>query len=422
MSAAEIKVFSPHLYNHPAGLQRQLSSQEALAEIVEWGASADTPATPSRYFSRWQIFWITVKYPFEQIASLFLKAMSSILTQLTLLKGARILSVLAKQMNRDWEQVGNQWRLIGQERYCSSPLLMPSYNVHQTDSWEVYMYGSIAQSFLIDKEVISMTSYAANYDLGIKKGFKVFYRHLEKCKSRFSRWNLCGYSPTSYTQNERARIEKIFAEKYTSSRVDSINFLKYMYPEKGIEGALDKLYDVLSQVDAYLSQHCREIKLFSEGQCRGASLWFINLYLKSSAKFRSPLQHLLAVSDQFKTGVPKQGAILQSLESGDMLLKLSKKRIKQSDISLYELDCNRDLALKKIEALKSGIYRVGVLNHSLVYVKVEGADYLWDPEVGLFETEDKKLLSYILDHYYKPGHRHSEIYFEKYDLLSSAHS
>ncbi len=413
MSAAGVKVFSPHLFNHHVGLERQFNDTEAI-HAIEAEANAE-PATYTRHFSRLQIVWITLKYPFELIASVFFRAIAFCLSQIALQKGARIFSVLSKQMKRDWQQIGNQWQFNG----GSSPLLMPAFNVHQTSSWDVYMHGSIPQSFLIDKDVISMTSYDVNFKHGVKEAMKVFYQQIDKVRRKEGGW--FGGSGVGRTKEESARIRNIFAEKYVNSPADAIRFLKHHFAEKGTEKALNKLYDMLKQVDAYLEQNFREIRLYSDGLCRGASLWFIHLYLKTAGKFKDPLQHLLAVSSQFKAGIPKQGALLQSLEKAHRLLKMDRQRLKQHDISLYELDCNREIAERKIASIDEGIYRLGVLSHSLVYIKIQGAGYLWDPVIGLLPKNEKQLLTHILERYYQPGNHQSKLYFEKYDLLANSH-
>ncbi|MBS0629095.1 MAG: hypothetical protein JSS30_02580 [Verrucomicrobia bacterium] len=415
MSAAEIKAFSPHLFNHHVGLERQLNGKEEIS-VIESAAVNPDPGPASRYFSRWQVVWIIVKHPFELVASIFFKALSFLCNQLAFQKGVRIFSVLSKQMTRDWKQVCLQWHFNLKEDEASSELLTPAFNVHQTASWDVYTHGSIAQSFLIDKDVIAMTSHYANYQKGIKQALGVFFQQVEKIKAKEKKWYNF-WDPVEIPALEKKRIRKIFADKYLHSSTEAIRFLKHAFPEIAKETAISQIYDVLKQMDAYLQQNCREIRLYSDGLCRGASLWFINLYLKTAAKFSDPVKHLRAVSEQFTMGVPKQGAILQGLETTDRLLKVEMQRLKQHDISLYELECNLKRALKKVESLEKGIYRLGVLNHSLVYIKTETGSYIWDPEIGLLAMSDKQLLSYIMRRYYQLGNTQSRIYFEQYQSL-----
>lgn len=394
----DVQEFSPSLFNHYVGLERLMNGKEALNAIEDAAKDSNSSSTYRRYFNRWHIVWITIKYPFELITSVFFKALSVVCFHLDFLTPARVLAVLSRQMTRDWEQLIIQWEFNSNESPQSmSPLLMPAFNAHQTTSWDLYAHGSVSNSFLTEPRVIAMTARAANYQLGVKQAMKVFYREME------------------LTKIEKMRITKDFSEKYAISPKDALQFLQETFPEKGAK-AIPKLYAMLKQMDAYLEQNCSAIQLFSEGLCRGASLWFINLFLKTEAKFQDLNAHLLSVSQQFKTGVPKQGALLQSLQNAEQLVKLKKTDLKELYISLYELDCNRESARAKIETLNDGIYRLGVLNHSLVYIKKNGSGYLWDPIKGLLATTEKQMFDLILKHNYNPGDRDSHIYFEQYKL------
>lgn len=419
----DVQSFSPHLFNHYVGLERLMNGKEAITPIEAAAKDPkfiDAPSTYKRYFGRWQIVWITIKYPFELIASVFFKALSVVLGYLTFLKTARVLSVLSRQMTRDWEQLLVQWdyNYADEKNEASqslSPLLMPAFNAHQTTSWDLYTLGSLPNSFLTEPRVISMTHRAVNYQLGVKEAMKVFYRNLkEKKDERTDSW---GVSPKPLSKEVKNLILKNFSEKYALSPKDALQFLQAAFPEKETGKAIQKLYSLLKQMDIYLEQNCDAIRLLSPQLCKGASLWFINLYLKTEAKFQDPLKHLLSVAEQFKNGVPKQGALLQSLANTDQLLKIKKTDLKELYTSLYELDCNRDSARAKIEkSLNDGVYRLGVLNHSLVYIKKNGSGYLWDPNIGLLATTEKQMFDLILKNYYKPGDRDSHIYFEQYKL------
>ena len=57
-----------------------------------------------------------------------------------------------------------------------------------------------------------------------------------------------------------------------------------------------------------------KVVLFSDqGLSRGSSIWFINLYLKTRDKYTDQKKLLIALAEEFKTGVPRQAALLNSL-------------------------------------------------------------------------------------------------------------
>jgi hypothetical protein len=402
-----IQEFNPHILNNFYGLERMMSGKEAIAEIEV--SSKNLPSSNSRYFARWQIVWITLKYPFERILSLFFKAISTIASLLDFQRPARFFYVLSRQMMRDWHQISFQWRFnskfevkkdgtLEEFAIASSPLLMPAFNAHQISSWDYYTQDPVPLNFLTDSRVKALTAHTDNYEHGIKQALKVFFHHVEN----------------RLEKSEKDRIREIFGEKYAHSPQEAFDFLKAEFPQDETEKGIHKFYNVLKAMEAYLEESCLEIPLFSEGLCRGACLWFIFLYFKTQEKFTDPLNHLLSVSEQFKTGVPKQAALLQSLEKS--FIKMEVSSLKNHSISLYELDLDRESALEKIQSLNYGIYRIGVLKHSLVYIKVNGMGYQWDPEYGLVAVTEKQLLDLILANYYEPGNSESQVYVEQYKM------
>lgn len=404
----EVQEFNPHIFNNFYGLERMMNGKEAIAEIEV--SSKRLPTSNSRYFPRWQITWITIKYPFERILSLFFRTISAITYALDLQKTSRFFYVLSRHMMRDWHQITAQWRFNSkfevkkdgsfEEIACaSSTLLVPAFNAHQLSTWDYYAQDPVPLDFLTDSRVTALTSHSSNYELGVKQALKIFFREIK----------------TPIEKKEKDRIRKTFGEKYVHSPQDAFDFLKAeKFPEKEMKKGLHKFYNVLKAMDDYLEERCREIPLFSEGLCRGACLWFIFLYLKTKEKFTDPLNHLLAVSGQFKTGIPKQAALLQSLEKS--FLNFETTTLKNQSISLYELDLDRESALEKLQSLNNGIYRMGLLNHSIVYIKVNGMGYQWDPEYGLLAVTEKQLLDLILTDYYQPGNSDSQVYVESYQL------
>lgn len=401
---AGVQEFSPYLFNHFYQLEKLMNGQDAISQIES--AYKYSPSLPCRYFGRWRIIWITIKYPFELIASVVFKVLSAAAFYLDAQKASRFFYVLSRQTTRDWEQLVYQWKFnskfevkkdgsLLERSFASSPLLVPAFNAHQFTSWDYYAQDPVPLSFLTESRVKEMTSYAANYEHGVKQALK----------------------PLAYqTKEEKERITKTFQNKYANSPSDALQFLKREFRLNDKDKGIQKVYDMLKRMDVYLEKNFLNIPLFSHQQCRGASLWFIYLYLKTAEKCPDPHKHLFAVAEQFKTGIPKEGALLQSLERVESLLKVEKTSLKDHTISLYELNENRESALIKIQSLNQGIYQVGVLDHSLVYIKVGGQGYQWDPEYGLVACSPQQLLNLILFQYYQPSNPDSRIYFDQYRL------
>ncbi len=149
-------------------------------------------------------------------------------------------------------------------------------------------------------------------------------------------------------------------------------------------------------------------------------MWFIFLYLRTKPLFRDSGKQLLAIAREFESGAPRQASLLQAFDDSDDLLKLEKTKMKEHKVSLYELDHHHKRAEDKIKSLESGIYRVGVYGHSLVYLKIsENEQYVWDPEFGLYPMDGEEMLQMVLKHHHVPGDPRSMIYFHKYE--SSVH-
>ena len=123
----------------------------------------------------------------------------------------------------------------------------------------------------------------------------------------------------------------------------------------------------------------------------------------------------MAVAKQFETGISGQGLVLQGLVKSSRLLDQNVTEMRDHTVSTFELDADHASALKKIEDLPSGIYRVGVYSHSLVHIKLpSGESYTWDPTLGLYEHSSKELLDFVLKHHYAKENPKSHIYFEQY--------
>jgi len=319
--------------------------------------------------------------------ALFCTAIAFLLHHLYWERASRIFTVLSKQMKRDWEQLDNQ-------EDFGKKLLVPSFHAHQTYSWDVYGQGPFPLKQIKDKKIQSRTFKETLRKDGVKQAFQNFYRKLESLQD--------GYIP----KEEKEQFREAFTTLYRSKGLDqAITLLREKYHE---EKPLQTLYQTMRSANQVRP---KSLDLFcTQGVCRGASLWFIYLFLKTKPLFTNRKEHLIAVAKQFNTGIPREGALLQAFADSPELLQI--QRTKNEKISLYELDKQKQKARDKIKALPSGIYRVRLLEHSLVYIKENDQNYVWDPNYGLLEGID--IFDLILEKYYQAGHPESKVHFHGY--------
>jgi hypothetical protein len=133
----------------------------------------------------------------------------------------------------------------------------------------------------------------------------------------------------------------------------------------------------------------------SQGVCRGMSLWFVYLYLKTKLKFRDVEQHLKAVGEQFKDGAPVQSALLQSLQTrpAHELLHL---RAQESQI--VTRGQTEDQILSQLQARPPGIYGVYTSCHQVVYIKADNSrQFLFEPNKGTLKLPSPLLFKQAME-------------------------
>ncbi len=407
-------IFSPVLLNNfcddpKKGLAGFVSGDRAYEEISRYSVkNRDLPIVKGPYFGGLRATWITVKSSFESIFSIFCQSIAFVLTGVGLQKQGRIFTVLSSQCMRDWEQLCDQWRF-------QSPLLVPSFNTHQTATWDLYGLGSIPLKEINDEKVLSMTYKRSEFRAGVEKAMRVFYHHLEKGRHGQGWLSWFRTSGETVSGKEKKQTTLTFTEKYRTDPESAIKFLQTKYLHDDLAKPIQNLYTELMRSDAYVKQ-IDTLELFApNGNCRGASLWFIRLFFKTQTLFESPHKHLISIANQFKTGIPKEAALLHGFHESEDLLRLKKIDLRDKKITCFELDHDKKSAIEKITSLDPGVYRVGAYRHSLVYIKFnETQSYVWNPSFGLFEMEGKELLDMILRYHYKPGDPDSHIYFHSY--------
>lgn len=415
----ELTVFREQLTKNHWGLEKLFLESEALSEIQHLSKDAifmKKPFQTTPYFGYRRIVWICLTHPICSLMSTFCCILALLFTLFGSTKHARIFTVLSHQWVRDWQQVCHHWD------FESSPLLIPSFDVHKSFSWDVYKMDLDYRS-ICDETIKSLTFQNSAIEKGCKQALQIFYDIIRTNRpllpSKTKKWK--DYFTSSPISEEPAIGNPIITNKFISlykakGLETAIRFLKEKFSKDSLEQPLEAFYFQIKKLEQE-TQKIQTISLYSpEGVCRGASLWFIYLFLKTKNFFPDPKKNLLAVSQQFITGMPKQATILQAFDRVEAFLKLRKYNQESQNISLYELDAHAESARTKMHSLPQGIFRVGCYRHSLVYIKLsEGEQYVWDPRCGLMPTSADQLLKMIKKYYYKPGDPSSHISFDLYE-------
>lgn len=144
-----------------------------------------------------------------------------------------------------------------------------------------------------------------------------------------------------------------------------------------------------------------------KGICYGMSLWFIYLYLNTFKAFKDPEQHLITLTKIFENGATKECAMLQIASKNDgsknlgivaeEIFNLSTNPEKRVQIETNQLDKKNEV-LKTLKETENGIYQVSMLNlHSIVWIKIAGQSYLFEPNLGLQKTTPEQLFEYFVN-------------------------
>lgn len=402
-----------HFTNNYWGLKGLFEQSEAFSEIEELSKNQKVLKQPTKetpYFNRWNVIWIAITQPFCLVLSCFFSGISTMSFVFSLTKISRIFAVLSQQILRDWEELCHQWD------FEKNPLLIPSFKTHQFTTWDVYGVEEVPYPSIRDQMVRSLTYQNSSLERGAKRSLEAFHQSLGSKPKSWTDWILrrkLAKDPKETNTNE-------FISLYKNAGLDpAMALLEKKYGLDPFHPSLQSLYGEIKMVEEELHA-IRNIHLYSDiGMCRGASLWFIYLYLKTKHLFKDPSKHLIGISNQFVSGMPRQAAVLQALDDTDDLLQLTKIEMPEQKISIYELDKSSERANQKIQSLPEGIYKVGCYHHSLVFIKVsEKEQYVWNPSLGLLLMNGDEMLEMIRGHYYKPGDPRSLIYFHRYESLA----
>jgi hypothetical protein len=135
----------------------------------------------------------------------------------------------------------------------------------------------------------------------------------------------------------------------------------------------------------------------THGVCRGMSLWFVHLYLKTKLRFRDTEQHLRAVGEQFKDGAPVQAALLQSLQPQPAHELL---HLKTQESQIATRGQTEDQILSQLQAHPPGVYGVYTSCHQVVYIKVDSSrQFLFDANRGTLKLVSPHLFKQAMEGY-----------------------
>lgn len=390
-----------------------MSGEEEVAKIQELSKKPSLLRTPTKtapYFRGMNVFWISFTYPTWGLAAFACRLIAFSLNSIWLNHYGAFFTVCADQMNRSWEQLTNQW-------LSKDPMLVPACNAPKARAWDVYTCQEFPFSAIDDEDVLPFAPKRAALSEGVDVSMKQFYRDLARSRKNQSYfWSAVRTITGLYYTNTRGKAS--FKNDYFKDPDQAILNLKKSHRFDNMEKPIANLYNNLKRVESQ-AQTLSGIPLYSKaGVCRGASEWFIHLLFQSEKHFDDPGKHLIAVSKQFETGVSGQGVVLQGLLKPERLLGQTTTKCKSQNISTFELDHDHKGAIKKINSLKSGVYRVGALNHSFVYVKLrDGQSFMWNPDFGLYKKSAEELLDFVLEHHYERGNPNAHLYFEKHQRL-----
>lgn len=409
-----ISFFSPRLLDNYNDLKSYLKGKDTILFLEKNTNQIQLPKNNALYFGRWKIAWIICKIPFEYLLSLFFSAISKITYTVKLTRASQFFCVLSKQMIRDFEQFSCQNNFEKQ-------LIVPAFNVPQISAFDVYMRLPFPINSLKDEKIISLTQNHFFLNEGIKDGMKSFFLKLEHLIFKQNAKN-------SYiSSKEKKEVTNCFKQLVVTEGLEAgMKMLEKKYPYPKMHQVLSFLYNCIKAYESYRKTDHISIPFDSPlGVCRGATTWFVYLFVSTQHLFKEPKKHLIAIAELFRSGVPSQGCLLQGLINvEENILGLKTQLIKEASSTCFEMDIHEKKEMqKKLQKLDPGVYFLKVRRHAFAYIKIsENEGYMWNANSGLIDLEGSiqsgRLLDYILQNHYIKGDISSEISVLKFSLQS----
>ncbi|MBS0652177.1 MAG: hypothetical protein JSR39_01480 [Verrucomicrobia bacterium] len=132
---ATLNAFTPQLLDSTVHLRAYLSGHEAIGQINRQAANP-IPSAASKLNDRWEVFKWEVDSTFQDIYSIFLSAVSSLLKCI----GA---TDLAKRCHVASRQARASTLFLTHHNEMGNNFLMSSLNTHRTDTDELYLHPSL---------------------------------------------------------------------------------------------------------------------------------------------------------------------------------------------------------------------------------------------------------------------------------------
>lgn len=409
MIGCEIGTFSKDLLNNYGDLKLYLNGNVDLDNIK---LLAENPAAICSLQGERGTLKTLSQYPIGLLLTPSLSILDKLVNGIGLKSLGSFFKIAKGHLSRDFRPA----------QVNGVPVVVPAINLPKMEDSHVYMCQDLPFDSIMDSQV-RQCRHVQNPS-GVVAGHVLsFYWRLFKICMRSGYFFQASIASVKAVHTfVRYIINEIFADFGWSSNIEgtllrSIQHLKTSYPWALSE---KPIMDLCDEVDRAHEGFQKPITFYNkDGICRGASQWFIHICLQSRGFFKDSEKWMKAVAEQFKSGIPEQGVLLQSLyNTSNILDHLVYFQKKSHKISHAELDNVHESTAEKINSLSPGIYETSLYRHTLVYIKLEnGRDFTWDPNFGLLKHNATQLLDHIIRYYHEVDDPDSDIEFYRHRLF-----
>lgn len=288
-----------------------LSDEKEIQEIQK-EAENERDYTPRLYYNRWQVCWITLNYPLDLLLESIFEMLADLFECFGCTKCHRFFKILSMHQMREWKY------LKAQEKY-GEKFLAPSTSLHQVTTCRFYGNEPIKKEEVQDAQVRRFAFDVTEQD--VQESTESLSQPIRTDKKRIL--------DCFRTMENGFYGVGLFNHRFNYIKVsDSVGFVWDVASHGGISVSGDNqaelLFNLLEEItdehparpiSTSLLSHITHLPLYHPlGICRGASQWFMNLYLKTAHLFKDPRNHFVAICKQFQTGSSEKAALLQTLD------------------------------------------------------------------------------------------------------------
>ena len=155
------------------------------------------------------------------------------------------------------------------------------------------------------------------------------------------------------------------------------------------------------------------IKFQPLGLCRGMCYWYMHLLFRTQLRFVDPVEHLRAVGDLFSQGAPVQAALLHALPTDDFLYEMAGLDMEEEHASIPTKDKTDESVIAELNRLEPGKYLIYTSNHVVVFIKMAGQQFIFDPTVGTINVSSPLLFQNTMSCYFDIHDREHEILIDR---------